>query len=616
MFKNHWKLACIALAVLPGAALAQEAPKDVPPSHWAYTAVQDLASKGLIKGYPPDNRFLGGRTLTRYEMATIIERVLARVDDLLGAKANKGDLDSKADKADIARLETSVGEIRDLITEFRKELLVIGTDLNAVKDELATLKGQVAAANAKAGEATTLAEQALENIREMKGQLKSVQDQLDTKATPDKATSLHMGGTFQLWALSALGGTPNGNNPTNFGSGGAGRQFATGGSPVGDAFEIKRGEFYLTGGLVPGGPNNPVVPGGSSSPPDQKPDKPGEAYYYVLLDTGKIVKNQNSSLQPNSTMLQDLFVGYQLARRFRFEIGQQKTGLDEEGDRSSAELWTIERSIMNLLPVIQNPSAPTKNSSGAYTGGAALGDVGRFGYVRDLGAVVRYNSKVGKAMVGIWDGNGESQAYTSQTRQKFADFNAYYTGIPHLEAGIWGGENFGDSEPEFKRDRFGATIWYQKGQHLFETEGGFARDFSPLYASGAYSGLYQGAYSRGGYALYGYTVTNKFQAVGRFDVWDPAYQSHDSAVAMTTIGGYTIDHNYHDLREYTLGFNYYPNGKYFKNGKPVYDAIGNQVFDNRFKIQLNYIVDAVESNGVSFWGKSRNLLIANFQAAF
>src|SRR5271165_4180909 len=65
-------------------ARAQDVAKDVPPDHWAYKAVEDLASKGLIKGYPPDGNFLGKRTMTRYEMATIIERVLARMDDLIG----------------------------------------------------------------------------------------------------------------------------------------------------------------------------------------------------------------------------------------------------------------------------------------------------------------------------------------------------------------------------------------------------------------------------------------------------------------------------------------------------------------------------------------------------
>src|SRR5579871_4703156 len=77
------------LVVLASAARAQ-APADVPRDHWAYAAVEDLATKGLIKGYPPEGDFFGKRTVTRYEMATIIERVLQRTDELLAAKTDKG----------------------------------------------------------------------------------------------------------------------------------------------------------------------------------------------------------------------------------------------------------------------------------------------------------------------------------------------------------------------------------------------------------------------------------------------------------------------------------------------------------------------------------------------
>src|SRR5437868_4120471 len=77
-------IAGLALSGFRGAS-SQEVGKDVKPDHWAYEAVQDLAKKGLIKGYPPDGNFLGNRTLSRYEMATILKRVLDRVDELIKA---------------------------------------------------------------------------------------------------------------------------------------------------------------------------------------------------------------------------------------------------------------------------------------------------------------------------------------------------------------------------------------------------------------------------------------------------------------------------------------------------------------------------------------------------
>src|SRR5579871_4776469 len=81
-------IACTFAFLLSGRGLCQT-PSDVPKDHWAYSAVEDLASKGLIKGYPPEGDFFGKRTVTRYEMATILQRVLARIDELLAAKANK-----------------------------------------------------------------------------------------------------------------------------------------------------------------------------------------------------------------------------------------------------------------------------------------------------------------------------------------------------------------------------------------------------------------------------------------------------------------------------------------------------------------------------------------------
>jgi len=52
---------------------------DVPLNHWAYDAVQSLAAKGVIVGYP-DGTFGGARTLTRYELAEALAKGLAFVE--------------------------------------------------------------------------------------------------------------------------------------------------------------------------------------------------------------------------------------------------------------------------------------------------------------------------------------------------------------------------------------------------------------------------------------------------------------------------------------------------------------------------------------------------------
>jgi len=54
---------------------------DTPTNHWAYDAIAELAAKGLIEGYP-DGTFKGDRAMTRYEMAMVVARLLARIESI------------------------------------------------------------------------------------------------------------------------------------------------------------------------------------------------------------------------------------------------------------------------------------------------------------------------------------------------------------------------------------------------------------------------------------------------------------------------------------------------------------------------------------------------------
>lgn len=52
---------------------------DVSADHWAYDAVTQLAADGVIEGYG-DGTFRGDRNITRYEMAQMIAKAMARTD--------------------------------------------------------------------------------------------------------------------------------------------------------------------------------------------------------------------------------------------------------------------------------------------------------------------------------------------------------------------------------------------------------------------------------------------------------------------------------------------------------------------------------------------------------
>ena len=54
---------------------------DVSTSDWAYQAVADLSDQGVVIGYP-DGTFRGERNITRYELAQIVARMMAREDQL------------------------------------------------------------------------------------------------------------------------------------------------------------------------------------------------------------------------------------------------------------------------------------------------------------------------------------------------------------------------------------------------------------------------------------------------------------------------------------------------------------------------------------------------------
>ena len=122
--KKFFALVAVAVLVAFAApALAANPFMDVPMNHWAYDAIGQLASHGIITGYP-DGTYKGNQPMTRYELATLVARALAVVDM------------DKASKQDVEML-------KKLVVEFKDELDALGVKVDEIDSRVAVLEENI-----------------------------------------------------------------------------------------------------------------------------------------------------------------------------------------------------------------------------------------------------------------------------------------------------------------------------------------------------------------------------------------------------------------------------------------------------------------------------------------
>lgn len=110
------------LAALAAPVTAAPLFPDVPENHWARDAVATLAARGIVEGYP-DGTFKGDRAATRWEVAMVVARLLARMEQEHATFATKAELE----------------ELRKLAAALREELDALGvrvTNLEEATDRL------------------------------------------------------------------------------------------------------------------------------------------------------------------------------------------------------------------------------------------------------------------------------------------------------------------------------------------------------------------------------------------------------------------------------------------------------------------------------------------------
>ena len=116
---------------------------DVPAGHWAYDSINKLAAAGVIEGYG-DATFGGDKLMTRYEMAQIVAKAMAKganVDKLAAEFADE--LDNLGVR--VASLEKKADNVK-ITGELRYHYKDDGADINGYATELRSriwVKGQI-----------------------------------------------------------------------------------------------------------------------------------------------------------------------------------------------------------------------------------------------------------------------------------------------------------------------------------------------------------------------------------------------------------------------------------------------------------------------------------------
>ncbi|MFN8613643.1 MAG: S-layer homology domain-containing protein [Vulcanimicrobiota bacterium] len=121
------KTLCAGLfCAMSWSAMAAPLFPDVKDEHWAKDAVAKLAAQGLLEGYP-DGTFKGDRAATRWEVAMMVARLLAKMEQAHATFATKAELD----------------EVRKLALSLKEELNALGVRVTNLEESVGRLDKRV-----------------------------------------------------------------------------------------------------------------------------------------------------------------------------------------------------------------------------------------------------------------------------------------------------------------------------------------------------------------------------------------------------------------------------------------------------------------------------------------
>jgi hypothetical protein len=296
-----------------------------------------------------------------------------------------------------------------------------------------------------------------------------------------------------------------------------------GGSGFDDTFKIRRTELKFVGAPSP------------------------RVKWTLMVDPAKALSlSRGTSPRPDENpnvgiILQDAFITLNYHRRLNLDVGQFKVPLSLEGLESSADLDT-ERPLFNS----------DRRRGGAY------------GDVRDVG-VMAYGPLVNGVayQLGFFSGSGDAPDDLPDDDSKAIAARLLYQ--PRVLRGLQVGASrlwsTGPAEVRARRERLGAELRYRHGPLTLKTE----------YMTGT-----DGPFGREGrYVHFSYSLTSKWEAIVRYDTWDPDTHLETTPANVTE-------------RDYIGGFDYLISG-------------------NTVKLQFNYVRKTFENDvvGPSHIGATR-----------
>ncbi|HEY7447833.1 MAG TPA: porin [Vicinamibacterales bacterium] len=268
--------------------------------------------------------------------------------------------------------------------------------------------------------------------------------------------------------------------------------YSSGNSGFDDTFRIRRTELKFTG------------------------HTPARVNWTVMIDPAKVLP-PNAHPHKAGIMLQDAFVTFNLHERVNVNVGRFKIPLSLEGLQSSAELDT-ERAMFMV----------DRARGGAY------------GDIRDIG-VMAYGplTKSLDYQVGFFDGAGSTLIPADRHDPKaIAGRLVYRPGfLPGLQVGASGVRENAVPAAHGRRTRLGTELLYVKGLVTLQGE----------YMTGTDLSLAREGY----YAHFAYRLAPRWEAIVRYDAWDPDTHQELTPASVTE-------------RDYIAGVSYFIAGNHAK----------------------------------------------------